>query len=369
MDRVLLTIAFFPDTKRVRALGAKFEGSTKTWYINSDADSTPFAKWLPSAAKQTVVITWDHPEESFGNAIREAGLLLEGDPVMDCTWHRVAVEGDRKNQTSGAYRGFLDGCPAGSITNFKNGEQPITWTASRKDGRQECISREELEARALDAKNRRDAVQRDQALAVLAAAAVAKERWSKFSKRSKTGDESHPYLQRKGVQNFGCKFDDANNLIVPGRDVMGELHTYQWIGKDAKGYLASAKKIGCMHVLGDIVPDGRIVIAEGYATAATVHMATGEVCVCAFDSSNLPIVVGALRARYPDAQIVIAADNDHAREAAGKKNVGLLAATAAAAEHDALCLAPQFVAGELGSDFNDLAALRGIHAVKVAFDF
>lgn len=53
-----------------------------------------------------------------------------------------------------------------------------------------------------------------------------------------------------------------------------------------------------------------IVIAEGYATAATIHEARKGGALAAYDSGNLISVATALHERYPDKAIIIAGDDD-----------------------------------------------------------
>jgi putative DNA primase/helicase len=61
---------------------------------------------------------------------------------------------------------------------------------------------------------------------------------------------------------------------------------------------------------GQITP-GPIFVAEGYATATTVHEVSSRPCVIAYSVNNLPIIVGQLReANGPAQDIVIVADND-----------------------------------------------------------
>jgi putative DNA primase/helicase len=52
------------------------------------------------------------------------------------------------------------------------------------------------------------------------------------------------------------------------------------------------------------------VIAEGYATAATLSQILGFATVAAFDSGNLVSVAKSLREKYPEKRIVIAGDDD-----------------------------------------------------------
>ena len=73
------------------------------------------------------------------------------------------------------------------------------------------------------------------------------------------------------------------------------------------------------------LPGERIWLAEGYATAATVHEITDDCVVCAFDAHNLIKVAAHFRSRFIDHEIWVAADNDDA---------GIKAATDAMKQHN-----------------------------------
>ena len=104
-------------------------------------------------------------------------------------------------------------------------------------------------------------------------------------------------------------------------------------------------------------------IAEGFATAASIHEATGLPVVIAFNCGNLVSVAKAIRAWLPPARIVIAADDDHATEG----NPGLTKAREAADLIGATVAVPIFLETEArGTDFNDLAVLRGPEPVAEA---
>ena len=124
-------------------------------------------------------------------------------------------------------------------------------------------------------------------------------------------------------------------------------------------------------------------LAEGYATAASVHLATGKPVVIAFDAGNLPVVAARIieRGNLPaDTPIYLAADNDRASQ----KGLAKAAEAAAILGGRAQIRLPEFDArditvwqqrhGQLDadskeqfpSDFNDLAEIRGMDAVKEA---
>ena len=93
-------------------------------------------------------------------------------------------------------------------------------------------------------------------------------------------------------------------------DAAGVLHSLQFIGADGtKRFLRGGHVAGCFFTIADKA-QGPLVIAEGCATGASVHEATGFAVVCAMNAGNLKAVAEALRAKWPEREIVIAADND-----------------------------------------------------------
>ena len=189
------------------------------------------------------------------------------------------------------------------------------------------------------------------------------------------------YLERKGVQAHGVRFAADGVLLVPMRDEAGRLWSVQRIAgtKPADGpdklYGApgssGSRKVGLWHLVGDVAADPAgpavLLVAEGYATAATVHEATGHPVACAFDSGNLAHVARALHKLHPDVLIVIAGDDDVQTHARTGKNPGRDKATAAARAVHGLAVFPAPLL-DGGSDFNDLHHAAGLDAVARCFD-
>ena len=191
-----------------------------------------------------------------------------------------------------------------------------------------------------------------------------------------------PYLQRKGVAGHGVRYLPDGTLLVPMRNEAGELQNLQRIApakptaeQEARGlrekrFMAGGRKTGLWHLIGleDEAP-AVLLLAEGYATAASLHEAAGHPVVVAFDAGNLVHVAKALRALYPQALLLVCGDDDQATEARTGKNPGrekaASAARAAAVQGAALAgvVLPQGLP-EGGSDFNDLAQHAG--AAEVA---
>ena len=182
---------------------------------------------------------------------------------------------------------------------------------------------------------------------------------------------AHEYTSKKDVGCYGLKVSDwpfngdslKDALIMPLRTFEAGIVSLQAIFADGeKKMLAGAQKSGAFHVIGE--DTDIIVIGEGYATCATIHEATGFQVYVALDAGNLIKVAHAVREHNIMAKIVIAADNDQY----GKTNTGLKAAIKAACEVDADIVCPTFKdTSSRPTDFNDLAALEGLDAVKVFF--
>ncbi|MDB6061546.1 MAG: uncharacterized protein JWM78_1649 [Verrucomicrobiaceae bacterium] len=129
-----------------------------------------------------------------------------------------------------------------------------------------------------------------------------------FSKLPDSG--ASDYLKRKKVRAFGLRFS-RGSIVVPVQTIDGNLIGLQFIAADgSKKFLTGTAKRGAFHLIGDIQAAAPLAIAEGYATAASIHMAAGWPVVVAFDAGNLMPVAQALRAKYPDQLMVVCADDD-----------------------------------------------------------
>src|SRR4029077_13006662 len=151
-----------------------------------------------------------------------------------------------------------------------------------------------------------------------------------------------------------------------------------------KRFARESRKDGCFHVVGstdpvsDLQKADAIVVAEGYATAATLKSLRAEAgdslgrvaFVAAFDAGNVPHVARVLRERHLSAAMVIAADNDKAMEGQEVgRNPGLIKGQQAAEGAGAVLMAPSFSEEELEagfSDWNDLASHDEVRAALVA---
>lgn len=183
-----------------------------------------------------------------------------------------------------------------------------------------------------------------------------------------------PYLERKGVQGHGVRFAPDGCLLVPLHDAAGKLWNVQRIApaKPANGgtdklFLKGGRKSGLFHWCGDPTGAAVLLVAEGYATAASVHQATGRPVAVAFDAGNLPNVAKALHQAHPAALIVICGDDDSDTHAHTGHNPGRDKATAAARAVAGLTVFPEGLPTG-GSDFNDSHQAAGLDAVRLAVE-
>jgi phage/plasmid primase-like uncharacterized protein/phage/plasmid-associated DNA primase len=195
-----------------------------------------------------------------------------------------------------------------------------------------------------------------------------------------------PYLQRKGIPSLlGARIDQerTDRLLVPARDIHGKLWGYQRIlaekiqvGGDFvdKFFLKGMRIEGCFHTIGDLPdesePEVTLLVAEGFATGASLHLATGFPVVCAFNAGNLLAVAEALRFKYPQAIILICGDEDlWTRVKDEPRNPGREKASAAAHAVGGIAVFPRFRdLSTRPTDFNDLHLLEGLDAVKVQIE-
>lgn len=191
-----------------------------------------------------------------------------------------------------------------------------------------------------------------------AAQATAAQQAAQLWERASTMGES-AYLARKCVQPFGVRFAPDGCLLVPVRDGDGQLHNLQRIApqkpasRPEKLFLTGGRKSGLWHMLGDPSEAAVLLVAEGYATAATLHQATGRPVAVAFDAGNLQPVAKNLRRLHGGALLVLCGDDDAETAARTGKNPGREKAAAAARAVDGLAVFPDGLPPG-GSDFNDL---------------
>ena len=308
--------------------------------------------------------------QTFQDAIRSAGLQPP-DVIEPGRFHKFPGEGKRNSNRAAWCKLFPDGI-GGIFGDYSTGLS-ADWQAKRETpytpAEREAFKRQVAEAKA-QAEAERKAKQAEaqvQATSIWIAPASALE-------ATQPAIADHPYLKRKGIQPHGVRVYHGsltiggmacNNALMIPTKLGGKITSLQFInGAGEKRFYPNGEKGG--YLIGQIEAGKPICIAEGLATGASIHEATGHAVVVAFDAGNLRKMAEALRAKNPDAVIVQCADDDYQTEG----NPGLAKATEAAAVVGGLLAMPVFGANrpDKATDFNDMATLTGLDAVKQAID-
>lgn len=180
----------------------------------------------------------------------------------------------------------------------------------------------------------------------------------------------HPYLVAKGVKPHGALILDGN-LILPLVDISGKIWSAQGIsigpvrewGGRTKSFESGGKIQGTFFPIGPVATAGVVLVCEGFATGATLHEATDLPVCCAMSANNLKPVASAIAKHNPAAAVVVCADND--RHTPG--NPGVTKAEEACLAVQCGIAIPDFGTtppASDASDFNDLARIAGIEAVR-----
>ena len=288
------------------------------------------------------------PETQLIDAMRAAGLEPPEEILMDGKIHRFRSgtkgspgHGDKP----GWYLVFGDGIPAGRFGCWRAGME-ITWRADV--GRKLTEFEEMAHARRInESKVLREAAQERQHQ-------VASETVEKIWLSGGAAHPDHPYLKRKGIQTHGVRITGDGRLMVPLYDADGTLSTLQYIDEDGgKLYHPGGQTGGKFWMVGSLDEPGTLFVAEGFATAATIHETTDRPVVVAYSASNLVPVTGTLREMYGATQdIVIVADHD-------QSGVGQRYAEQASAKYGARMVMPPILgdANDYAQAGHDLAGL------------
>ncbi len=180
------------------------------------------------------------------------------------------------------------------------------------------------------------------------------------------GYSSHPYLTAKGIGPNGTRLD-REHVLVPLFDTDGALRSLQSIDPTGhKLFEADLPVAGAMFVIGRPIAAATapVLVCEGFATGASLHEATGSTVVVTFNAGNLVKVAERLAAAHPGASWIVAGDDDRGKA----QNVGRDAAMAAARILRCPAVFPTFPVASLGTDFNDMAAVSGLEAVRAIFE-
>ncbi len=291
-------------------------------------------------------------EQAAMEACLSVGIEFKHVP-SDSEFYTTNIIDDHKGKGAGRLKLFSDNL-GGIAYNWKTGERQSFFINTQTGV---SLSKEEkvrIEAEKVRRKTELIAKQNKAAL-------KAQSLWASATP-SLSG---HPYLIKKRVkphftrqanwtkslylEDKWQKITIANCLLVPLYNEAGTIRNVQAIFPEKhpelarnKDFLAGAELAGLFSWIGDKTET--VCIAEGVATAFTVHEDTGFRVYIAFTANNLLAVGQTIRKHLPNATIIFTADND-------KSGVGLEKATEAARAVNGLVCMPPIV----GFDFNDYA--------------
>ena len=345
----------YDEKDEVRALGAEWDKDGKFWYCKEE-EKDKFFKWDIKNVENKVQIEMPlNIEEEFLNRIKSAGVL-ENSVIADGQKHRIAVDGDKGKEQSGFYVLHSDGVANGYFMNNRTGEE-IRWSSKEHS----MTPDEKAEMRALYNAKKAEREQADKILTEKAEKAL----YAKFMNKETVSE--HTYLSNKMIEPTSNIYAGQDNTItIPLFNVDGRLKSAQYIDENGeKRFAKNTNKVGVFHIVEGTVSDLKsaksIVIAEGYATAASINEALNNKdvkVIAAMSANNIEHTVKAITEKYPDMNIVIAADNDLTNKVG---NIGLNAANAVQNKYENVTVAvPKINGKEISGDFNDIISKNGL---------
>ena len=302
--------------------------------------------------------------DAFRSAMIARGLIPPDKIKADGLIHRCDVDA-RHGRRDGTYKLYLDKFPAGGFRNWRDGQGWENWSSTDFHTLSPSDRAELARQWAIEQAIREERTRQERCEAALLAAWILQ--------LSAPASPDHQYARNKGVGIYGVRTYDRA-LVVPIRDVHGDLHSVQFIYPSGrKLYLEKGRVEGCFFtfpakpdVLRTRVP--LILVTEGWATGYSVWNSVGYMTVVAFDAGNLEFVAKALRSKYPGAEFLFCADDDWltAQEQPDIGNPGVLKAGIAANAVNGRVTSPCFDRSRYPrlTDFNDLEKLSGSDAVR-----
>tara|TARA_R110002167_G_scaffold91458_1_gene246120 strand:- start:185150 stop:187312 length:2163 start_codon:yes stop_codon:yes gene_type:complete len=294
------------------------------------------------------------PYIEFGDVLRDYGIEVNRVEATDKDFIRADSAYGKKGNKNGFYKfQLIDNVATGIFGDWSVSDEPQYWRSNSY----KLLSPDERRAHdaksaALKEHSRQEMLRRQSDTAIRASQDL-----QRFA--SCLPEHDHPYLKAKGVQAIGLK-TDGQNLYLPVV-CNGKVTSYQTITAEGdKYFLRDGKILGGYHFIKSNGSNLKTYFVEGYSTGVTIANATGGNVVVCFFASNLYEVVKNERARSND-PIVIAADNDHTK----RENAGLKYAEKCVNEFSNVSMVyPEAIQG---SDFNDMAAEKGLEEVKKVF--
>lgn len=278
--------------------------------------------------------------DQFRDAMLAAGITPPPHIHVDGKKHRFSTDGSARD-TAGEYRIYPDSIPAGYFLDWRTG---VYHTWCHNIGRPYTPTEIKEQREATERRKQQELAKQD------AAAHKALEIWNAAPVASAT----NAYIISKGIEPLGLRaYKDC--ILVPVT-LDKQILSLQFIKPDGQKFFMSNGRVrGCYYSIGK--PETTICICEGIATGISIHQATGHAVVVAFSCGNLAAVAEYIRSKFPEAVVLICADDDVS---------GLKSAKRAAELINGIIVTPVFEHDrpEKATDFNDMALLYGLELVK-----
>ena len=299
----------------------------------------------------------------------ECGLHPK-DIHWDGRFHRFPGIGQKGRGDNGWLKAFAD--QRGAIFGDNRTKEKWKWPQDSPEWKEkmklaEPLTREEVEQRKAEAEKQR-------AKEAEKATRIIRDTWERAQLCP-----NHPYLEGKGIRDVKVLrtiIDPETRdklLLIPMRNHKRELINIQRIWPD--GTRKQMWQPGGSRGLYDTIGAARfreaktLFVCEGWATGYSIHQATNCAVIVAFFDSGLRVVGKIIQKKYPDARIIIAADNDRwkfVKRGSQMVNPGVYAARDAAEALGVEYCIPDFEKENLESkptDYDDLRRLEGEKAV------
>lgn len=294
--------------------------------------------------------------------------IAEPDLIIDSKIHRFAPEGSR-SQTAW-YVLFEFAADNGEVLlSGRFGDWKMDVNQKFKVKGQSRLSDAEKRRFRSEQKEKADQAKLAREVAARAAAKKASALWPRLKQKGECS-----YLTRKGVRGHGVRYGKSGTAVVPLMDTFNRIHGLQIIypeiqpnGRDKNYWPYGLKKEGCFFRIGN-EPQSRdyVVLAEGYATGASIYEATGLTVFVVFDCGNLLPVAHAVKRAFPKCRIVVAGDDDYLTKSP-VDNPGKTKAYEVAEKVRGVAVVPIFKNrpdGTKWTDFNDLHFNESLEAVR-----
>lgn len=189
-----------------------------------------------------------------------------------------------------------------------------------------------------------------------AAAQRAKELYNAGSKKAANSD----YIERKKITGlFGATSqleDTGRTIYIPIYDVDMDIRGLQRIYENGdKRFITGQKNYGNFALVGTLETADLAYLCEGWATGATIHMATGKPVICAMSAGNLLPVARNVKKKWPNLNIIVCGDSDDVGKTKAQETADAIMGRA---------VFPDCKKG--GTDFNDLYLETSLDAVTAA---